>query len=122
MSRIAPFRALVLLLLAAAGPARAEGEAPKSFAICSVCHKVSADQKNGIGPNLFGVGKRIAGTMPGYTYSPAMKASKIRWTKAQLIGFIAAPATRVLGTKMIYPGQKNPAEAAAIADWLLRQK
>ena len=95
---------------------------PASFAICGVCHKVDKDAGNGVGPNLWGVGGRVSGTLPGYTYSPAMKAAKIKWTKAELVSYLAAPQAKVPGTKMVYAGQKDPAQQAALADYLLSLK
>ena len=95
---------------------------PASFAICGVCHKVDKGAGNGVGPNLWGVGGRVSGTVPGYTYSPAMKTPAIKWTRAELISYLAAPQAKVPGTKMVYAGQKDPAQQAAIADYLLSLK
>lgn len=95
---------------------------PPSFAMCGVCHKVGKDEKSTLGPNLFGVGGRKAGTLPGYAYSPAIKAAKISWTRDQLIAFITDPRKTVPGNKMAFAGQKNPQQAAAIADYLLSLK
>ena len=95
---------------------------PPSFAICGVCHKVDAGAAPAIGPNLWGVGGRVSGTLPGYTYSPAMKAAKIKWTKAELVNYISNPQGKVPGTKMAYAGEKDPAKEAAIADYLMSLK
>lgn len=113
-------------LLLAAGFAGEAGAAPLakpgSFAMCGVCHKVDEGAPNGIGPNLWGVGGRKAGTAAGYTYSPAMQKAGITWTRDKLIAFIGNPAGVVPGTKMAYAGQKDPKQAAAIADYLLSLK
>jgi len=95
---------------------------PPTFAMCGVCHKVDAAAGNGVGPNLWNVGGRVSGTLPGFTYSPAMKAAKIKWTRAELLTYIADPQKKVPGTKMIYAGQKNPVQAALIADYVLSLK
>lgn len=95
---------------------------PPSFAMCGVCHKVGAAEKSTLGPNLFGVGGRKAGTLPGYAYSPAMKAAKFAWTRDKLIAYVTDPRKIVPGTKMAFAGQKNPQQAAAIADYLLSLK
>lgn len=94
---------------------------PAMFAVCAGCHKVGKNEKSFLGPNLFGVGGRKAGTT-GYAYSPAMKASNIRWTRDRLIAFVTDPRKTVPGTKMVYMGQKNPQIAAQIADYLLSLK
>jgi cytochrome c len=95
---------------------------PAAFAICGVCHKAAAGEKSGIGPNLWGVAGRKAGTLAGFTYSPAMKASNITWTRDKIAAFIADPKKMVPGTKMIYAGQKDPKVAAAIADYVASLK
>jgi len=95
---------------------------PPAFAVCGVCHKVAAGEKSGIGPNLWGVAGRKAGTLPGFTYSPAMKASNIVWTRDKIATYIADPKKMVPGTKMIYAGQKDPKVAAAIADYVASLK
>jgi cytochrome c2 len=51
-----------------------------------------------------------------------MKAAKIKWSKAEIVNFIASPQTKVPGTKMAYVGQKDPAQAAAIADYVMSLK
>ena len=95
---------------------------PPAFAVCGVCHKVAAGEKSGIGPNLWGVSGRKAGTLAGFTYSPAMKASNITWTRDKILAYIADPKKMVPGTKMIYAGQKDPKAAAAIADYVVSLK
>ena len=80
---------------------------PPAFAVCGVCHKAAEGEKPTIGPNLWGVGGRKSGTQAGYTYSPAMKAANITWTKDELTSFITDPKKRVPGTKMAYAGLKD---------------
>lgn len=106
---------------AAAAPQAAAAK-PPAFATCAICHKTGAGEVSPMGPNLFRVGGRKAGSLPGYAYSPAMKGSKIVWNKATLTRFVMNPKGTVPGTKMAYPGQKDPKAAAAIADYLLRLK
>jgi cytochrome c len=91
---------------------------PPAFAICGVCHKVAAGEKSSLGPNLWGVNGRKAGTLAGYTYSPAMKAANITWSRDKIAAFIADPKKTVPGTKMVYAGQKDAKVAAAIADYV----
>jgi cytochrome c len=95
---------------------------PPAFAVCGVCHKVAAGEKSGIGPNLWAVSGRKAGTLAGFTYSPAMKASNITWSREKIAAFITDPKKVVPGTKMIYPGQKDPKVVAAIADYVTSLK
>ncbi|WP_395671867.1 c-type cytochrome [Phenylobacterium sp.] len=109
-------------LVFAASSAAAQVAKPPAFAACQSCHAVTKGQKSGMGPNLFGVGGRKAGTLADYKYSPAMVKYGQPWTRANLIEFISNPRTAVPGTKMIYPGQKNPQIAGQLADYLLSLK
>jgi cytochrome c len=115
---------VVIAIMSVAATAASADPLPKpaAFAMCGVCHKVEAGASPAIGPNLWGVGGRVSGTLPGYTYSPAMKAAKIKWTKSELMSYVANPQAKVPGTKMTYAGEKDPAKQAAIVDYLLSLK
>ncbi len=87
------------LALAAGDPAKGK----TVFTRCMVCHSTVAG-KNGLGPSLAGVMGRKAGTVPGYTYSPAMKGGAIVWTPATVDKYVTNPRATVPGTKMIFGG------------------
>lgn len=95
---------------------------PAQFAMCAVCHVTTKGAKSTMGPNLFGVGQRKAGTLAGYAYSPAMKKFGKAWDKATLTAYIQDPRKVVPGNKMAYAGQKDPKIAGALADYLLSLK
>ena len=99
---------LGLALPANAGdPAKGKGV---FAAQCSMCH---TDNKGGttiLGPNLYGVVGRKAGTLPGYAYSSGMKAAGFVWTTDQLKTYLPAPRNMVPGTKMSFAGLKNPTQ------------
>jgi cytochrome c len=109
-------------LTIAASSAAAQAAKPPAFAGCQSCHAVTQGQKSGMGPNLFGIGGRKAGTLPGYKYSPAMVKYGQAWNRTNLVAFITNPKAVVPGSKMIYPGQKNPQIAGLLADYLLSLK
>lgn len=107
-TRAAPTRALCLatpLLLLGVSVGHAAGNAAagqKLFATkCAGCHSTTADE-NKIGPSLAGVVGRKSGTVPGYSYSPAMKNANITWDDATLDKFLANPTGVVHGTKMFF--------------------
>ena len=73
---------------------------------CGVCHSIVAG-KNGVGPSLFGIVGREAGTGPGFHYSEANKKSGLTWDTATLDRYLVAPRTVIPGTIMTYMGQKD---------------
>jgi cytochrome c len=72
----------------------------QAFAPCAACHHLGPAASNGFGPQLNGVFGRTAGTVAGYSYSPAMKQARIVWSDATLSAFISDPSEVVPGTKM----------------------
>lgn len=119
--------ALLLIVASAHGADRTAASAapkpqavapPPAFATCNACHSVAKGGPNGVGPNLFGVVGRAAGTKPGYVYSPAMKGSNIRWARAKLDAYLADPKAVVPGTKMMIPGIKDAAKRSDIISYL----
>jgi cytochrome c len=94
--------------------------AKQAWTKCSACHANAAGANNAVGPNLAGIVGRVAGTVPGYRYSPAMKKSGVRWTRDKFDAFIAAPQKFMPGNRMPFGGLKDPAQRAALACWLAK--
>lgn len=86
---------------------------------CQSCHAAAAAPA-GIGPNLAGVVGRKAGST-GFAYSPALKASGLTWTKANLDTFLTAPGRLVPGTRMVV-AIPDPAQRKAVIDFLARSR
>ncbi|WP_372782023.1 cytochrome c family protein [Phenylobacterium sp.] len=105
----------------AQAPAAAPATQPTEFAICSACHESKAGASPSLGPNLFGVGGRKAGSVDDYDYSPAMKAYGATWTADTLQAFLLDPNKAVPGNKMDYSGA-SPDSAKAVADYLMTLK
>ena len=95
----------------------AAGETPAAFLQCKTCHAVEPG-RHGIGPSLAGVHGRKAGAAAGYNYSTAMKASGLTWDDAALDRYLEGPVKTVPGTKMAYPGLKDPAKRAELITYL----
>jgi len=89
----------------------------QAFGMCTACHTVVKGGRNGIGPNLSGLIGRRAGSVPGFTYSAAMKSSGLTWDAKTLDAFLAAPTKKVPGTKMPI-SVSDPAKRAAIIAYL----
>jgi cytochrome c len=110
------------LLLAAAGAARADGDAAKGekrFEECATCHSTQAGV-NGVGPSLHDVFGRKAGGLDDYRYSPAMKRSGITWTAQTLGNFVADPQREVPNNRMPFAGMPDAAERADLIAYLER--
>ncbi len=84
---------------------------------CGLCHDV-AQGKNRVGPSLFGVVGRKAGTIDGYRYSDANKNSGLNWDPATLDKYLADPRATVPGTTMTYAGVKNDQQRKDIIAYL----
>jgi cytochrome c len=100
----------------AASPGDLASAAPSGAAVpgqCAACHSAEAG-KHGIGPSLAGLVGRQAGTLPGYAFSSAMKASALTWDEATLDKFLDHPMQTVPGTKMIFAGIKSPEKRAEV--------
>ena len=88
---------------------------------CSICHSVSPG-RNVIGPALFGVVGRKAGTAPGFNYSAALKASGVVWTPANLDTWLISPRAFVPMNRMSFAGLHTPNDRADVIAYLTKQK
>jgi cytochrome c len=113
--------AIVVLSLSTA-PSASAGDAKAGRAVfvaqCSACH---SDSRNGpviLGPPLYGVIGRKAGSVDGYPYSATMKAADFMWTPDRLRAYLPAPRDYLPGVKMSYPGLKNPTQLEDLIAYL----
>lgn len=98
---------------AQAAPDALRGE--QVYARCQACHALAADR---VGPHHCGLFGRLAGSVPGFDYSEAMKKSRIVWNDATLDRFLAMPLAVVPGSAMTYAGIADPAERADLIAYL----
>ena len=79
---------------------------------CGGCHSIDA---NRIGPSHAGVFGRVAGKWPGYDFSLALRASRLKWDERNLDRWLADPQKLVPGQKMGYsvPDAKDRADLIA---------
>ena len=93
------------------------GNGEMIYARCAACHALAYDRT---GPRHCGLFGRRAGSVEGFTYSPAMKRSKIVWNAATLDGFLRSPLTYVPGTAMGYAGVTDAKERTDLIAYLKR--
>ena len=115
---------LALALLAgstlSATAADVEAGAKVFKAQCTACH-TNVEHKKLIGPSLFGVVGRKAGS-EDFAYSDVNKNSGLTWDEATLDKYLVAPAKMLPGTKMTYAGLKDDTKRADLIAYLATLK
>ena len=116
--RLAVCAGLAVLLAPIAAPIAAWG-ADDELEItfndhCRECHSFLKDD-NRLGPSLYGVVGRKAGTLPGYAYSESLKDSGVTWDEPTLDKWIANPNAVISGNQMSPP-------YGGVADAAIRKK
>ena len=86
----------------------------KVFKKCSACHMIVSDGKNMIGPNLWGVIGRTAGSVSDYKYSKAMVAYGKEWTFEEMNAYLIKPQAYIKGTKMAFAGLRKEKDRASV--------
>ena len=89
---------------------------------CRTCHIVR-EGDNRLGPNLYKVVGRKAGSLPGYAFSSAMKEAGFVWDEEKLDRFIANPDEVVPGNSMKpYGGLASSDDRKKIIAFLAQQQ
>ena len=94
----------------------AHGE--KVFKKCSACHMIATGGKNMIGPNLWGVIGRTAGSISDYKYSKAMVAYAKQWSFEEMNSYLIKPQAYIKGTKMAFAGLRKEKDRASVILYL----
>lgn len=113
-------RSLILAaLLAVSSPIMANAqEAPagdatagqRLFNQCRACHNANEGGRNGVGPNLYRVYGRPAGSIEGFRYSAPMRekaAGGLVWNNENLRAYLSDPKAVVPGGSMSFPGFRD---------------
>jgi cytochrome c2 len=92
------------LAMSAVG-AQAQAQAPADgkalfTAKCGICHANTPTGGPVVGPSLYGVVGRKAGSKEGFHYSKALPATGVTWQPAIIDKFISSPTTFAPGTFM----------------------
>lgn len=100
-------------MMALPGLALAEGDAAagqRVFNQCRACHTADQGGRNGVGPNLWGIVGRRAGSIEGFRYSANMRelaGTGHEWTDANLRAYVTNPKAVLPRGSMSYPGLRN---------------
>ena len=108
--RVALVAAVGLVVSTGAALAQDVAAGETSFRKCAPCHSIGPDAANKVGPVLNGLNGRQAGSVDGFNYSDANKASGITWGEALFKEYIKDPRAKVPGTKMVFAGIKSEKE------------
>ena len=84
-------------------PAPAALESDRAMQSCRGCHGASLEG-TAAAPSLIGVVGRDVASVPGFAYSPALRALGGRWTLERLSAYVTNPQSVAPGTVMPSPG------------------
>jgi cytochrome c len=112
-----------LLLMIGINPALAQDAAngENVFKKCRTCHQVGDAAKTSVGPVLNGIVGRMAGSMEGYSYSPANKEAGSKglvWSEENLFKYLENPVAFMPKTKMVFPGLKDEQDRKDVIAYL----
>jgi len=74
-----------------------------------------------VGPNLYGVFGRKAGTVPGLVVSVPLKDSGIVWTAEVMDKWLEKPSAVVPGTIMAFAGVVKPEDRASLIAYMRKE-
>ena len=111
---------LVLLSPASAVATYHPGNAVKgkqTFRFCAFCHSLNQGEIR-VGPSLAGLFGRKAGSVKGFRYTKALKASAVVWDEQSLNAWLANPRKFIPGNRMQFRGFKSPEVRANVIVFL----
>lgn len=85
---------------------------------CRACHTLGEGERNKVGPNLWQVFGRTAGSRDDFNYSSAMADSGIVWTDETLSAYLEHPSDYIPGNRMSFAGLRKEEDRAAIIEYL----
>ena len=92
------------------------------FLQCRACHSLTAANEPGkIGPTLYGVVGRAAGSVPGFAYSDAVSKSGLTWTAENISAWLERPSDFLPGNKMVFIGVKDAQDRANVIAYIQQE-
>ncbi len=86
----------------------------KFYKRCKSCHTLEEGGKHKVGPNLWSIYGKKAGSQAGFKYSKVMAASEIIWDDTTLDGYITKPSAFMKGNRMSFVGVKKAEDRKAL--------
>ena len=90
----------------------------KQFKKCKACHSIKQGGGNKIGPKLWNVMFRPAGSITDYNYSKALSSYSKEWNWEEMNGFLIKPAKWIPNNKMGFAGLKSEKDRASVILYL----
>jgi cytochrome c len=112
------FAAALLAALPVTAQAQEAGNADNGqrlFNQCRACHTANQGGRNGVGPNLYGVVGRPAGSIEGFRYSANMReraAAGFVWTEENLAAYLRDPKAVLPQGSMSFQGFRDNVQNA----------
>jgi cytochrome c len=113
-----------LAAIAQDAPAGVAENGQRLFNQCRVCHTPNEGGRSGVGPNLYRVYGRAAGSIEGFRYSAPMReraTAGLVWNEANLRAYLADPKAVVPAGSMSFAGFKDNAQNISDVIAYLRQ-
>ena len=85
---------------------------------CRACHTLGEGERNRVGPNLWQVFGKTAGSREDFNYSSAMANSGIVWTEDTISAYLEDPAEYIPGNRMSFAGLRKDEDRAAVIEYL----
>jgi cytochrome c2 len=85
---------------------------------CRACHTLGQDERNRVGPNLWGIFGQTAGAREDFNYSAAMASSGIVWNEETISAYLEAPNTYIPGNRMSFAGLRKEGDRSAVIEYL----
>ena len=91
-----------------------QGLGRRIFTRCRACHTLNEGGRHKVGPNLWKIIGRKAGSAEEYAYSKAMITSNIIWTEETISAYLENPAIFMPKNKMSFVGIRKRSERDAV--------